>query len=268
MHPNLNIAIRAARAAGDIILRYHNQIELLTITNKAANDFVSEVDKSAEVAIIDEIKKAFPEHSFLAEESGETINDSKFLWIIDPLDGTTNYLHGFPQYAVSIALFEDGEATQAVVYDPFKEEMFFASRGDGCYLNNHRIRVSGALGFENTLIGTGFPFRAPEHLDTYLAMFKAIHPKVAGIRRAGSAALDLAYIASGRLDGFFEIGLNIWDIAAGILLIKEAGGHITTFKGNPIPITQSPINVIAATPKILKPLIKIINPHLTSDLKF
>lgn len=265
MHPTVNIASRAARKAGDIILRYHNQIDQLSIENKAVNDFVSEVDQMAEDAIINEIKKAFPEHSILGEESGEILGDANYQWIIDPLDGTTNYLHGFPQYSVSIALYENNEATHAVVYDPFKEELFSASKGEGAYLNNQRLRVTNTNGFKDTLIGTGFPFKAPEHLDAYLAMFKAIHPHVAGIRRAGSAALDLAYLAAGRMDGFWEIKLNAWDIAAGALLVKEAGGFIGDFSGRNDYLETG--NVVAGNHKVFKELLKTIHPHLTEGLQ-
>ena len=269
MHPTLNIAVKAARKAGDIILRYHNQIDLLTIQNKAANDFVSEVDKAAEDAIIDELKYAFPQHSILGEENGEIhgeiLGDKRFQWIIDPLDGTTNYLHGFPQYAVSIALYENNKPTHALVYDPFKEELFTASNGRGAYLNDQRIRVTNTQGFENTLIGTGFPFKAPQHLDAYLMMFKAIHPQVAGIRRAGSAALDLAYLAAGRLDGFWEIELNIWDIAAGALLLKEAGGFIGDFSGRDKYLQTG--NVVAGNEQVFKAILKTIHPHLSADLQ-
>lgn len=265
MHPTVNIASRAARKAGDIILRYHNQIDQLSIENKAVNDFVSEVDQMAEDAIINEIKKAFPEHSILGEESGEILGDANYQWIIDPLDGTTNYLHGFPQYSVSIALYENNEATHAVVYDPFKEELFSASKGEGAYLNNQRLRVTNTNGFKDTLIGTGFPFKAPEHLDAYLAMFKAIHPHVAGIRRAGSAALDLAYLAAGRMDGFWEIKLNAWDIAAGALLVKEAGGFIGDFSGRNDYLETG--NVVAGNHKVFKELLKTIHPHLTENLQ-
>ncbi|MBW5290974.1 MAG: Inositol-1-monophosphatase [Candidatus Ruthia sp. Asou_11_S2] len=265
MHPTLNIAVKAARKAGDIILRYHNQIDILTIENKATNDFVSEVDKAAEDAIIDELKYAFPNHSMLGEENGEILGNNRFQWIIDPLDGTTNYLHGFPQYAVSIALYENNEPTHAVVYDPFKEELFTASKGEGAYLNEQRIRTTYTNGFENTLIGTGFPFKAPQHLDAYLNMFKAIHPKVAGIRRAGSAALDLAYLAAGRLDGFWEIELNIWDIAAGVLLVKEAGGFVGDFSGRDKYLETG--NVVAGNDQVFKVILKTIHPHLTTDLQ-
>jgi len=265
MHPTVNIAIRAARAAGDVVLRYHNQINLLTIENKSENDFVSEVDKAAEKAIINEIKKAFPEHSILGEETGEILGDSSYQWVIDPLDGTTNYLHGFPQYAISIALFEKKILSHGVVYDPFKEELFTASKGEGAYLNNERMRVTSTNGLQNTLIGTGFPFRHPQHLDCYLKTFKAIHPHVSGIRRAGSAALDLAYLAAGRLDGFWEIGLNIWDISAGALLVKEAGGFIGDFSGRDHYLETG--NVVAGNADVYKVLLKAIHPHLTQELQ-
>ena len=265
MHPTVNIAVRAARAAGDVVLRYHNQIDLLTIENKSENDFVSEVDKAAEKAIINEIKKAFPEHSILGEETGEILGDSSYQWVIDPLDGTTNYLHGFPQYAISIALFENKVTTHGVVYDPFKEELYTASKGEGAYLNDERMRVTSTNGLQNTLIGTGFPFRHPQHLDCYLKTFKAIHPHVSGIRRAGSAALDLAYLAAGRLDGFWEIGLNIWDIAAGSLLVKEAGGFIGDFSGRDQYMETG--NVVAGNAEAYKALLKTIHPHLSDELQ-
>ena len=265
MHPTLNIAVRAARAAGDIILRYHNQVDLLTIENKSINDFVSEVDKTAEKAIIKEINKVFPKHSILAEESGKILGDEEFLWIIDPLDGTANFLHSFPQYAVSIALLEKGVTTHAVIYDPFKEELFTASKGEGAYLNNERIRVSLSNGLKEALIGTGFPFRHPQHLECYLKTFKAIHPHVSDIRRAGAAALDLAYVASGRLDGHWEIGLNSWDIAAGALLVKEAGGFIGDFSGRNKYLETG--NVVAGNSDVYKQILKKIHPHLSEELQ-
>lgn len=264
MHPTLKIAIDAAQNAGRIILRHHNQIDRLTITNKDTHDFVSEVDKMAEESIIDEIKKYFPKHSILGEESGEIVGDNDYQWIIDPLDGTTNYLHGFPQYSVSIALLEKGVITHGVVFDPFKEEMFTASKGHGATLNDAKIRISKTKGMTNTLIGTGFPFKQPEHLDCYLETFRAIHPLTSGIRRAGSAALDLAYLASGRLDGFWEIGLSRWDIAAGILLVQEAGGFISDFSGGKSYLETG--NVVAGNPQVFPILLQTIQPHLTSDL--
>ncbi len=259
MNPTLKVAIGAARAAGNIILRHHNQIDRLTITNKDTHDFVSEVDKLAEKAIIAQIQKFFPRHSILGEESGEILGDNSKQWVIDPLDGTTNFLHGFPQYSVSIALLEDSIPTQAVVYDPFKDEMFVAGKGKGAFLNDSRMRISKTKGWESTLIGTGFPFKQPEHLDCYLATFKAVHPLTSGIRRAGSAALDLAYLAAGRLDGFWEIGLSKWDIAAGVLLVQEAGGFISDFSGGKQFLATG--NVVAGNPQVYPPIFLVIFSH-------
>ena len=264
MHPTLKIAINAARLAGNIILRHHNQIDRLTIVNKATHDFVSEVDKMAEGVIISEIKKFFPKHAILAEESGQIIGDNNYQWVIDPLDGTTNFLHGFPQYSVSIALLEKSELSHAVVFDPFKDELFSASKGAGAFLNQNRIRISQTNGLDNTLIGTGFPFKQPEHLTCYLKTFKAIHPLTSGIRRAGSAALDLAYLASGRLDGFWEIGLNKWDMAAGVLLVQEAGGFSSDFSGGNQFLETG--NIVAGNPQVFPKLLQIIQPHLTKAL--
>ena len=205
MHPMLTIAVRAARKAGDTINRNIDQVADLTITDKGHNDFVTEVDKLAESIIIEIISDAYPDHSFLAEESGESGNDgneSEYQWIIDPLDGTTNFLHTYPQFSVSIALKHKGILDQAVIYDPVRSELFTATRGRGAFLDNRRIRVGKRTGLKGSLIGTGFPVRNVDQLDTYLETFKAIFKDTAGIRRAGSAALDLAYVASGRLDGF------------------------------------------------------------------
>ncbi len=230
MHPALNIAVQAARAAGRVIIRHINRIDTLTISNKARNDFVSEVDKMAEDAIIQVIKKAYPDHGILAEESGLT-EGNDFQWIIDPLDGTTNFLYGIPHYAVSIALRARGRIEQAVIFDPFKDELFTATRGAGAQLNNRRIRVSDRQGMENALIGTGIPFREEQELEIYIDTLRVIVPDTAGIRRAGSAALDLAYVAAGRLDGFWEFALKPWDIAAGVLMVQEAGGLVGDLHG-------------------------------------
>jgi myo-inositol-1(or 4)-monophosphatase len=269
MHPTVKIAVRAAYKAGDIIMQHHNKISSLHIENKAEHDFVSEVDKQAEAVIVSEIRKSFPQDSILGEESGESIGESGDTWIIDPLDGTTNYLHGFPQYSVSIAVFSNNVATHGVVYDPFKNELFYASKGEGAFLESdktqQRIRVSSTTDMATTLIGTGFPFKAPQHLDCYLNTFKAIHPKTAGIRRAGSAALDLAYVASGRMDGFWEVALEKWDIAAGVLLVKEAGGFVGDFSGRGNYMQTG--NVIAGNKTIFTEILKTIHPHLTSDLQ-
>ncbi|MDH5735753.1 MAG: inositol-1-monophosphatase [Gammaproteobacteria bacterium] len=266
MNPMLNIAIDAARAAGNVILRNVDRIDRLTIEVKAQNDFVSQVDRKAEEVIIETLTKAFPDHSILAEESGQNDKQtSDYQWIIDPLDGTTNFLHGFPQFAVSIALKHKNRLEVAVVYDPVKNELFTASRGNGAKLNDRKLRVTPQKGLKGALLGTGFPFKQPEHLDTYLATFKALHPDAAGIRRAGSAALDLAYVAAGRLDGFWEIGLNAWDMAAGALLVREAGGIVTDFSGEGNYMETG--NVIAAAPKLYQPMYELIKPHLTPDLK-
>ncbi len=252
----LNIAIRAARAAGDVIIRQIDHVQDLPVTKKSRNDFVTEVDKHAEMAIIETLRNSFPNHAFLAEESGQQ-GDSPYLWIIDPLDGTTNYLHGFPQYAVSIALQHKGELVQAVVYDPLRQELFTASRGEGAMLNNKRIRVSKQKSLEGALLGTGFPFKEQERLNEYLDSFKALFPMTAGIRRAGAASLDLAYVACGRLDGFWEFGLKPWDIAAGVLLIQEAGGMISGICGNENYMETG--NIVAATPEIFDMMTKKIN---------
>ncbi len=265
MHPMLNIAIRAARAAGNIITRSAERLDTLTVNTKSHNDFVSEVDHQAENEIIKTLRKAFPDHSILAEESGAQERQSEYTWIIDPLDGTTNFLHGFPQFAVSIALQHRGALTQAVVYDPLRQELFTATRGDGAQLNNRRLRVAKVKGLEGALLGTGFPFRDLRHLEAYMGMFKAMIPPTAGIRRAGSAALDLAYVASGRLDGFWEIGLSPWDMAAGALLIQEAGGMVSDFAGNDHFMHTG--NVVAGNPKIWQEILDTITPHLTDELK-
>jgi myo-inositol-1(or 4)-monophosphatase len=258
MHPMLNIAVRAARKAGDIIARFSIKVDTLNISIKAENDFVSEVDHLAEEAIIQAIRKAYPDHSILAEESGAT-SGNEYEWVIDPLDGTTNFLHGFPHYAVSIAMRHKGRLEIAVVYDPIKQEMFTAARGSGAHLNGKRIRVTKRSNLKGALLGTGIPFRNLDILENYLQMLRALIPGSAGVRRAGSAALDLAYVAAGRLDGFWEYNLNPWDIAAGILLIEEAGGVVCDFRGG-FDYFQSG-NVVAGNPKILKAIIQAIEPY-------
>jgi myo-inositol-1(or 4)-monophosphatase len=264
MNPMLNIAISASQKAGDIILRYMNRIDTLSVTSKQRNDFVSEVDREAEQVIIDTIRKAYPDHSILAEESGDHKGKDEFQWIIDPLDGTTNFLFGFPQFAVSVALKHNGRLEQAVVYDPLKQELFTGSRGAGAQLNRRRLRVTPRRSLEGALLGTGFPFRQQQYLDAYLEMFKALFPDTAGIRRAGSAALDLAYVAAGRLDGFWEIGLSPWDVAAGALIVREAGGIVTDFDGGEDFLQTG--NVAAGSPKIIHEILKTIAPHRTSEL--
>ena len=263
MHPMLNIAVRAARNAGNIIIRNLDRLDQLAVYSKDRNDFVSEVDRQAEQEIIQALRKAYPGHGILAEESGVQ-GDDEFQWIIDPLDGTTNFLHGFPHFAVSIALRHRGRLEQAVIYDPIQQELFTATRGSGAHLNDRRIRVSNRPRLEGALLGTGFPFRAQQHLDTYLAMFRALFPHTAGIRRAGSAALDLAYVAAGRLDGFWEIGLSEWDMAAGVLLIQEAGGLSGDFLGGHEHLRAG--NLVSANPKLFPVILKTIRPYVSGPL--
>jgi len=265
MHPMLNIAVKAARRAGAIINRASQDIGTLTIKSKNFNDFVSEVDVAAERAIIDTLKDAYPTHGFLGEESGSTSHQSDFIWIIDPLDGTTNFLHGFPQYCVSIALQHKGEITQAVIYEPNRNDLYTATKGRGAFLNDKRIRVSKCDKLQDALIGTGFPFRDFKYLDDYLSMFKSMIQKTTGIRRAGSAALDLAYVANGSLDGFWEIGLSAWDIAAGGLLVREAGGIVTDLSGQSGWLESG--NILVASPKIHDDIQAIIASHIPATLK-
>ncbi len=264
MHPMLSTAVKAARRAGAIINRAALDIDQITIETKQHNDFVSEVDRMAEKTIIDTLLEAYPDHAILAEESGRR-GESDYIWIIDPLDGTTNFLHGFPQYSVSIALSYKGVLDQAVIFDPTRNDLFIASRGKGAFLNDRRLRVSKRIKLAEALIGTGFPFRDFQHLDAYLAMFRDMLQKTAGIRRPGSAALDLAWVAAGRLDGFWEIGLSKWDIAAGCLLVQEAGGLVGDFSGEDSYIDTG--NIVAGSPKIFAQLLQILSPHLTDTLK-
>ncbi len=259
MQPMLNIAIRAAHRAGDYIVRKINRLPDLTVEVKARNDYVSEVDRQAEVGIIEDLLKAYPGHGIIAEESGNIDGDDEFCWIIDPLDGTTNFLHGFPHYAVSIACKHKGRLVHGVVYDPFKQELFCASRGDGATLNNRRIRVTSIKSVDGALIGTGFPFKNPGQLDEFLKLFSVFFNSASDIRRAGSAALDLAYVAAGRLDGFWESGLNSWDIAAGALLVREAGGLVTDYDGDEHFLENG--RVVAGNPKIIADMLRSIRRH-------
>jgi len=245
----LNIAVRAARRAGSIINRATLDGSALQVRSKRANDFVTRVDGAAEEAVIDIVRKAYPDHGFIAEESGESTPDAEYLWIIDPLDGTTNFIHGFPQYAVSIAVQHRGALTHAVVYDPAKNELFTASKGRGAFLNDRRIRVSKCLKLDDALVGTGFPFKELGRLDLYMRQLRVFMEKSSGVRRAGAAALDLAYVACGRLDAFWELGLAPWDMAAGALLIQEAGGLVADITGEQEFMRSG--DVCAATPKIL-----------------
>ena len=271
MHaPQVNIALRAARQAGNLIRRAADSNDTPTVSQKGLNDFVTEVDRAAEAKIIDVIRKAYPDHSILGEETGlqpGSGHGADFQWIIDPLDGTTNFIHGFPQYCVSIALKYKDKLEHAVIYDPNRDEEFTASRGRGAALNGRRLRVTQRAGLDGALIGTGFPFRKEQaqHMDAYLGMFAAVAESTAGLRRPGSAALDLAWLAAGRIDGFFEFGIQEWDMAAGVLLITEAGGLVGDLTGGHRFLEQG--SIVAGSPKVFKGLLQKIQPHVTDALK-
>jgi len=261
LHPMLNIAITAARAAGAIINRGSRELDLLTVKHKGVNDFASEVDDAAEAIIIETVLAAYPGHGILAEESGRMhgSKDSEFTWIIDPLDGTTNFLHGFPVYCVSIALAHRGVVQQAVVYDPTRNDLFYASRGRGAFLNDRRLRVSKRIRLSDSLIGTGFPFRKGDSFQRYMKLFETVMQSCAGVRRPGAAALDLCYVAAGWYDGFFETGLNAWDVAAGSLIITEAGGLVGNFTGDSDFMHQR--EIVAGSPKIYGQLVTLLAPY-------
>ncbi|MCU7932003.1 MAG: inositol-1-monophosphatase [Candidatus Thiodiazotropha sp. (ex Codakia rugifera)] len=263
MNPMLTIAVRAAREASRVITRNFNRIDRLTISDKGSNDFVSEVDRNAEAVIINVLREKYPHHAILAEESGKHAGDD-YQWIIDPLDGTTNFLHGFPQFAISIALKIKGRLEIGVVYDPINEEMFTASRGEGALLNDRKIRVSGRKSLEGALLGTGLPYRDFRFTDNYLGMLKDLMKDSAGVRRPGSAALDFAYLAAGRTDGFWELGLSVWDFAAGAVLVREAGGLVTDIGGGERFLDTG--NVIAGNIKVHNAMLKRILPHLDDKL--
>jgi len=259
MQPLLNIAIRAARSAGDFIVRKMNKIPDLQIETKSRNDFVTEIDRQAEERAIETLLKAYPGHSILAEESGEIVGTEDYKWIIDPLDGTTNYLHGFPHFAVSIACQMNGRLEHGVIYDPLRQELFTASRGDGATLNNRRIRVTNLKTTQGSLLGTGFPFKNHNELETFLKLFNEFFSSASDIRRAGSAALDLAYVAAGRLDGYWESGLQSWDIAAGALIVREAGGIVGDYNGDEKYLENG--QVIAGNPRIFGDMLRKIQLH-------
>ncbi len=264
MHPLLNIAVSAARRAGEMIVRNLDRVGGVTVTEKSRNDFVSEVDRAAEKVLIATIRKAYPSHGILAEESGEQPGDD-YTWVIDPLDGTTNFLHGFPQFAVSVACRHRGRAEIGVVLDPLRGEMFSAERGAGTLLDGRRLRVSQRAGLDGSLVGTGFPYRENRRwLKPYLAMLERVMDATAGVRRPGAASLDLAYVAAGRLDGFWEIGLSPWDTAAGNLLITEAGGRVGNLAGGEY---QDGGNLLVGTPRVYAALIEMFAPDLNDELR-
>ena len=267
MHPMLNTAVKAARKAGAIINRASLDLDQLTVRSKQDRDYVSEVDQLAERAIIETLLDAYPNHGILAEESGtaDAKNGEDYQWIVDPLDGTTNFLHGLQQYSVSIALRHKGQITQAVVYDPARNEIFTASRGRGAYLNERRIRASKRSKLSECLIGTGFPFRDFSFAEAYINMFRDMMHATSGLRRPGSAALDLAYVGCGRYDGFWEMRLQPWDLAAGSLIAQESGALVGNFMGDEGFLESG--NIVAASPKIFAQMLQILAPHLPPELK-
>lgn len=251
----LSIAIEAAKEAGDILLKNLGQVRPDEIDSKRLFDFVTHVDLESEEAIIRHINTAYPSHAIWAEETGQKNKASDYLWIIDPLDGTTNYIHGFPCFSISIALKYKNKLILGVIFDPIRNELFYAQKDEGAFLNDKRIQVSDIEDLSKALVATGFPFREKDQLDVYLKSFFSIFKQCSGVRRAGSAALDLAYIGCGRVDGFWEIGLSSWDIAAGVLIVEEAGGVITDFKGrNEYYVTG---NIVAGNPHIHRELVSI-----------
>jgi myo-inositol-1(or 4)-monophosphatase len=258
LHPMINVAVKAARAAGAIINRAALDVESVRVSQKQVNDFVTEVDPAAEAIIIENLLTAYPGHGIWAEESGKEhgAQDSEFVWIIDPLDGTTNFIHGLPTYCVSIALAVKGKVEQAVIYDPTRNDLFTATKGRGAYMNNRRIRVAKRTELKDCLISTGFPYRHDDDLNTYLRLMGEMIQRTAGLRRPGAAALDLAYVAAGYTDGFFELGLQPWDVAAGSLLITEAGGLVGNFSGESNFLEQR--ECMAGNPRIYGQMVSIL----------
>lgn len=261
LHPMINVAVKAARTAGSIINRAALDVEAVRISQKQVNDFVTEVDQAAEAAIIETLLAAYPGHGIWAEESGREhgAKDSEFVWIIDPLDGTTNFIHGFPVYCVSIALAVKGKIEQAVIYDPSRNDLFTATKGRGAFLNDRRIRVSKRVRLQESLISTGFPFRPGDDFNTYLSMMGDMMKLTTGLRRPGSAALDLAYVAAGYTDGFFESGLQPWDVAAGSLMVTEAGGLVGNFSGDSDFLEQK--ECMAANPRVYGQMVSTLGKY-------
>lgn len=272
MQPMLNIALRAARKAAIHISRSVGQLDRIEINTKGVNDFVTEVDRAAEQIVISELQRTYPEHAILGEESGfipgsraDKEGQEEYVWVIDPLDGTTNFIHGLPHFCVSVGCLRNGRMEHAVIIDPIRNEEFVASRGDGAQLNGRRIRVSKKASLDGALLATGFPFKPHQakHLDDHMAIFKKLSSAPAGIRRNGSAALDLAYVAAGRYDGYWEMGLKQWDIAAGALLVLEAGGLVSDFRGGSNFYESG--NIICGSPKCFKGLLATVQPHFIEN---
>jgi len=257
-HPAINIAVNAAHIAGDLLRQELHKVASIPVTRKARHDYVTEIDKTSEEKIVSEIRHYHPDHAILGEEGGEQ-GESEYVWIIDPLDGTSNYLHGMPHFGISIALQVKGRVEHGVVYDPMRDEMFTASRGNGAYLNNTRIRVSARQSLDDAIIATAFPFRLRGMMPVYTGIFADVYRKIEDIRRNGAACLDFAWVAAGRVDGFFEIGLKPWDVAAGALLVREAGGVVSDFDGS--DTVENSHSILAAPFKLMTPLRQIIEPR-------
>lgn len=253
MHPFVNTAVKAARRAGDIISRARERLNDIKVEQKGQHDYVTEIDKKAEAAIIDIVRETYPGHGILAEESGAYDQQAETVWIIDPLDGTSNFMRDFPHYAVSIAIQHKGRIEHGVIYDPTREELFTATRGSGAQLDGKRMRVSQVTKLEPAMLGTGFPYHNFSNLDSYMDVLKELLPLVTGVRRAGAAALDLAYVAAGRLDGYWETKIQLWDMAAGALMVREAGGLVSDLKGGEGYLESG--NIVAANPKLFKLLL-------------
>lgn len=262
-HPFLNTAIEAAHKGGDLLMKYRDRVDSIPVERKARGDYASEIDRACEATIRTELKRRYPEHAVVGEEDGKS-GDSDHVWLIDPIDGTSNYLRGIPHYAISIALVIKGRVEHGVVYDPVRDELFAASRGEGTTLNNRRVRVSGRKTLSGAVLGAAFPFRQRRLMPPYLEMFNALFEEVEDVRRAGAASLDLAYVACGRLDGYWELALKPWDVAAGALLVQEAGGVVMDIAGGDRWLQSG--HILAAPFKLITPMRKAIEPHLTESL--
>ncbi|MDU6411673.1 MAG: inositol-1-monophosphatase [Yersiniaceae bacterium] len=266
MHPMLTIAVRAARKAGNLIAKNYETPDAVEASQKGTNDFVTNVDRDAEHLIIDVIRRSYPQHTIITEERGELAGeDQDVQWIIDPLDGTTNFIKRLPHFAVSIAVRIKGRTEVAVVYDPMRNELFTATRGQGAQLNGYRLRGGNARDLDGTILATGFPFKLKQHATPYINMVGKLFTQCADFRRTGSAALDLAYVAAGRVDGFFEIGLKPWDFAGGELLVREAGGIVTDFVGGHNHFNSG--NIVAGNPRVVKSLLSTMREELSEALK-
>ncbi len=268
LHPMVNVALRAGRRAGQVIVRAMDRVDILRVEEKQQNDLVSEVDRNAEALIIETLHQAFPDHGIIGEEGGESENiaGKESVWIIDPLDGTTNFLYGIPHFCISIGMLHQGRLEHAVVIDPVRNEEFVASRGQGAQLNGKRLRVSRRVHLSESLLATGFPFRDNKsHLDAYMNMLRSFADSTRGIRRAGAAALDLAYVAAGRYDGYWELGLKPWDIAAGALLVRESGGLVSDIAGGERFLDTG--NIVAGSPKVFKAMLQSLRPNLSPALR-